>query len=299
MKTFFSLLILAMSSTTFAQYQVLPCKAESVRGQVCIQKKDHGVEEFSAREVLEFQVYVQDHPGLPWLKLIEKNGQLTADLIAAAPKIRPAEKARYEELITKIKKRPDTASLLEATSILLGSRPGQSYYFSSKDKTLMRKFVNVLTPSQPEHLEISNFNYKHCKPNPARYEIIVKQQDRCSTLEKSVNSESLYSALAEIASCDDYGVVSAGTLSAPEDDPEANCIVRLSDISASVGGGTIEVKASGSTYQIEWLAGHDLSGKKNDVKYWRDQLEPQVQKVFLKASNNGTGRFPASLIPGK
>ncbi len=112
----------------------------------------------------------------------------------------------------------------------------------------------------------------------------MKERDRCSNLEDSKNSFHLYHTLAELASCDAYAVENIGV---PEsklvvsETEAAACVVKLTDISASVGRGIIEINSGGKVIQLDWSAGHDLSGIKNDISYWRDQLEPK----FIKALN--------------
>lgn len=57
----------------------------------------------------------------------------------------------------------------------------------------------------------------------------------------------------------------------------------------------LEIKANEVIHQLDWRAGHDLTGKRNDLKYWRDQLEPQVQsKFFKKGDGHADGRKPVA-----
>ena len=266
---------------------------------MCIVKNFKASETFNSSDLIALKSFVQDHPGLPWLKVIDSGGTLVSDLAAGANKIQKSDRARYNELIVQLKLHPDPETLLEASSLFLANNPGVSFALNSKDKILMRKFVDPLEESNDGRERISHNSYKHCRPEPEKYQAIMKDRERCSTVEDSLNSMSLYTALAEIAACERYNVEQVGvteTFRTRSLSAEAPCVVKLKDVSASIGGGTIDIKSNGTIYKVDWFAGHDLSGKKNDLKFWRDQLEPAVQKILFKNAGDSSNGLPSESV---
>lgn len=288
-KYILSAAVVFFSNTLWAQFHAVPCKATTLAGETCIVKEDYS-EDFDVADLANFKKLAAQNSDLPWMDVIDSNHAFISDLIAGAPSIRKNDKARYNELLALLKRRPNAEDSLEAAALYLKSNPTQFFNFSNKDKNVVRNMATKLSAKTAGTL-----SYKHCTPNPEKYEAIMKNRDQCSNMEESMNSISLYTVLAEIAACEDYNISKVGVIEtfrtrSISKDP---CIVKLNDASASIGGGNIDIVANGKTHSIPWIAGHDLSGKRNDIKYWRDQLEPALQKELggkvadRTASGNG------------
>ena len=295
MKALATFLLIFASTTGWAQYHVNKCKSSGLRGEICILKDFQSNDKFSSSDLLTLKNYISSHPGLPWMQLIDPRKKLLNELESSVGKIRKSDREKYIDLLAQLRIRMEPETAIEAASLFIASHPSDSFHLNSKDRLLMRRFVNVLASGSKDKVEISSFNYHHCAPNLKKFNAIMKDRERCSNLEASRNSFNLYHTLAELAACDEYSVENIGvkeSKAAVESPEGAPCVVRLSDISASVGRGMVEIKSGATVYRVDWSAGHDLSGIKNDIRYWRDQLEPQLLKAIdrspVAAKNTNT-----------
>ncbi len=121
--------------------------------------------------------------------------------------------------------------------------------------------------------------YKHCAPNEEKLKKIMDDRSRCTTLDGTDNSVAFYKALAEIAACDDYKIESISVVELYKTRGiSLPCVIKIKDkdLSTSIGGGILELKAKSDKYEVKWDAHHDLTSKQRDLKFWLDQIEPQI-----------------------
>lgn len=119
--------------------------------------------------------------------------------------------------------------------------------------------------------------YKHCEPNQEKLDKIMANKAICQKMEgDNANADNLYEALAQIAACDDYDILKITITEKFKTRGLDPCVVKLKEGSASIGVGVLDIRTSSRSFQINWDARHDLSGKNNTVKYWLESLEPQV-----------------------
>lgn len=281
------------------EYDVAPCSKKSgYSGQTCLIKQFQKDDEFSAGDIRTLIAEAKKKPNLPWLDAFDYDQTMVTDLMAAGSSIRAADKKRYNQLLIQLRLNRNPEDLLEAAALFMESNPAKTVSFNSPKKEVIEKIATALSPK-----EESAVSYKHCKPNLEKFQKILEDRLRCTgASEGSENENSFYTVLAEIAACEDYGVTQIGVTEQFRTrgiSVEAPCFVKLKGASASIGGGTIEVKANGVIHQLDWRAGHDLSGKKNDLKYWRDQLEPQVQEKLYKKSDASADKRKAPVAPAR
>lgn len=277
-----------------AEYSAAPCSVKSgFVGQTCLIKQFQRDEDFSAGDLKIIKAEAVKNPNLPWLEAFDYDETMVTDLASLENTIKPTDRKKYNQLLIQLRLHRNPLDLIEAATLYLESNPAKTVSFNSPKKDVIEKIAGTLSPK--EEVTVS---YKHCKPNLEKFQKIIEDRARCAgTSEGSENENNFYTVLAEIAACEDYGVTQIGVT---EDfrtrsiKPEAPCFVKLKGASASIGGGTIEVKANGVIHKLDWRAGHDLTGKNNSLKYWRDQLEPQIQSKFFKKSDGGDSRKPVA-----
>lgn len=278
---------LLQSQAHASEYSSAPCSKKSgFVGQTCLIKKFQSEDEFSAGDLKKIKAEAVKNPNLPWLEAFDHDETMVTDLMAAENSIKPTDRKKYNQLLIQLRLHRNPQDLIEAATLYLESNPAKTVSFNSPKKDVIEKIAGTLTPK-----EGSTVSYKHCTPNLEKFQKIIEDRVRCTgTSEGSENENNFYTVLAEIAACEDYGVTQIGVTEEFRTRSirlEAPCFVKLKGASASIGGGTIEVKAHGVIHKLDWRAGHDLSGKNNSLKYWRDQLEPQIQSKFFKKSDGG------------
>lgn len=284
-----TLIIFASSTVLAADYKAAPCKAKGYTSETCLVKEFGNNEQFYAQDFPALKEMARKNPNLPWLSILDSNNSLVNDLSSQANSIPRAQRGEFIELVEKLKKKADVQTLLDATEIFLKANPSESFYLSNHDPMIMQKLVAGINGASTQSTASNNKpqssdNVKRCVPDQKKYMEIMDDKARCGGPDvESGTTLSLYTALAEIAACEKYDIQQIGVVetiryrSLSLDKP---CVISLKGASASIGAGHIDIKSGGEVYQIPWDSGYDLLGKRNDLNFWRAQLNPEVEKLF-------------------
>jgi hypothetical protein len=295
--------LLSFSHSAFAQFTTAPCRATGYSAETCLVKDFKKVEEFYADDFTNLRELAKKHPNLPWLAVLDSSNSLISDLTDGADTIPSSASARYSELIQKLKVSSNNISdLLEATQIYLEANPTQKFYLSNPDPKIMQKFLAGIGGKQNVADTPAKVEIRKCAPNESKYVAIMEDKRRCGGRDvESLAGLNLYTALAEIASCDRYNVDQIGVVqtvmyrSLSVDKP---CVVSLKGASANIGAGHIDIKSNGEVKSVNWTSGYDLFDKKNDLAFWRSQLVPQVEELLATKATSTTGTSAAPKSAG-